>query len=310
MKIDRLLSIVMYLLNREVVSARELAEHYEVSVRTIQRDMDALTFAGIPIMSVKGPHGGFGIMKSYKLDRQLISTNDLYFMLTSLESISVAFRNKEITETLEKVQTLARDYQKKEIDSRKDKLYIDFSDISIGAHGQAVFQDLEMAIDEQRLIEFCYTDSNYKPSQRVLEPMTIAFKWFSWYLFGFCHKRQDYRLFRLSRIRSLTVLKKKFERRDLTFDAFLSRPGTMDLVNMKLKFDPSLRIQIEDYFRGCQIADLDDGFTVEIQAPFSEGLFNMILGYGDKVEVLEPESMREALIERCGSISKIYRGLK
>ena len=90
----------------------------------------------------------------------------------------------------------------------------------------------------------------------------------------------------------------------------MSRPGTIDLINMKLKFDPSLRIQIEDYFRGCEITDMDDGFIIEIQAPFSEGLFNMVLGYGDKVEVLEPESMRQALIERCGSISKIYRGLK
>jgi hypothetical protein len=127
MKIDHLLSIVMYLLNRELVNARELADHFEVSVRTIQRDMDTLTYAGFPVVSIQGPHGGFGIMKSYQLDRQLVDTDDLFFILTSLESVSSTLKSKNMSSTIEKMKTLVRDYQKKEIEKRKDLLYIDLS---------------------------------------------------------------------------------------------------------------------------------------------------------------------------------------
>lgn len=306
MKIDRLLSIVMYLLNRELVSARELAEHYEVSARTIQRDMDALTFAGIPVLSVKGPHGGFGIMKGYKLDRQLINTGDLYFMLTALESIGTVYQNKDLSETLEKVQTLVRDFQKKEFDSRKDKLSIDFSDISISAHGNAVFQDLEKAIHENKLIQFAYTDSNYQKSERTIEPMTIVFKWFSWYLYGFCRKRNDYRLFRLSRIRNLKKLNQTFERRELPFETFISRSANMELVDITLLFDPELKVHVEDFFRQGRITEQANGILVETQFPVNEGFLNMILSYGDKVEVLAPEFFREKIRERCRNIAQKY----
>lgn len=87
MRIDRLLSIIVYLLNRDLVIARELAEKYGVTPRTIQRDIEAICLAGIPIMSVQGPHGGYGIMETYKMDRQLVTVDDLFYIITALSGI-------------------------------------------------------------------------------------------------------------------------------------------------------------------------------------------------------------------------------
>ena len=131
MKIDRLFSELVYLMNRDIVNAREMAEHFEVSVRTVQRDMDTLALAGIPILSLRGVQGGYGIMKEYKLDRQLVNSHDLFFILTSLESISTTLKNREMSTTLDKMKTLVRDYQHTEICSQKERLHIDFSAFSI-----------------------------------------------------------------------------------------------------------------------------------------------------------------------------------
>ena len=311
MKIDRLLSVIMFLLNRDLVSARELAEHFEVSARTIQRDMDALCSAGIPIASVQGSHGGFGIIEGYKLDRQLINTNDLFFMLTSLESISTTLKNKQLTDTVEKIKALAGDFQIREIESQKDKLFIDFSSFSIGKHSGELFGLLEQAIDRNRLLIFNYTDSSFKVTEREIEPMTIVFKWFSWYLFGYCRLRDDYRLFRLSRMENIRMQDHGFERRDMTFQTYCEKHAAFSyqsFVNLTLKFHPSLKIQIEDYFRGSQLEQADDGSLIaRIRMPEDDWILTMILGYGDKVEILEPARYRELIRKKCLEISKKYQ---
>ena len=309
MKIDRLLSIIIYLLNRELVSARELAEHFEVSVRTIQRDMDTLACAGIPILSAQGPHGGFGIIESYKLDRQLVDTDDLFFILTALESISATLKNKQLSFTLEKIKTLVRDYQAKEIDRRKDELFIDFSALSIGKNRKELFYLLEEAIEKNRLVEFTYTNSRYQVSTRIVEPMTIVFKWFSWYLYGFCRLRNDYRLFRLSRMRDVALQQERFTRRSKSFADFSQRTAPeYSLVELTLKFHPSLKVMVEDYFSGAKIESKEDGFVyVQISYPEDEWLYGLILSYGDKVEVVAPQYMRHIILRKSREIAKKYQ---
>jgi len=310
MKIDRLLSIIIYLLNRDLVSARELAEYCEVSVRTIQRDMDALGLAGIPILSIQGAQGGFGIIEGYKLDRQLMNTSDLFFILTALESISSTLKNKQITATLEKVKNLVHDYQATEIDRNKEKLFIDFSAFSIGKNSSELFNLLDESIENNRLIKFTYTDSHFRVSERQVEPMTIVFKWFSWYLFGFCRRRNDYRLFRLSRMENVQQLPERFERRSLDFNEFANHSDpqySQKFIQLKLKFHPSLKIYVEDYFRSGKI-EIDPAgyFIVQIGWPEDEWLYSTILSYGDKVEVLEPAYLREIILQKSLAIARMY----
>ncbi|MBN2090635.1 YafY family transcriptional regulator [candidate division KSB1 bacterium] len=308
MKIDRLLSIVMYLLNRDLVSARELAERFEVSVRTIQRDMDALCSSGIPITSIQGPAGGFGIIEGYKLDRQLVDTDDLFFILTALEGIGTTLQKKEIISTLEKVKTLVHDSQAKEIEQRKEKLLIDFSEISLAKNNCELFYLLEQAIENNNLVSFTYTGGNYKVTERTVEPMTVVFKWYSWYLFAFCRLKNDYRLFRLSRMRDVVLERENFDRRDKNFCDFSKEYYRISFIDLVLKFDSSLKVQVEDYFRTGKLEyDEHDNITVHIRFPEDEWLYGLILSYGDKVEVLQPAYMRDIILKRSQGIVKKYQ---
>ena len=311
MKIDRLFSELVYLMNRDVVAAREMAEHFEVSTRTIQRDMETLGLAGIPLLSLRGAQGGYGIMDGYKLDRQLMNTHDLFFILTSLESISSTLSNKEMGMTLEKMKTLVRDYQQKEIASQKEQFYIDFSAFSIGKNSKELFALLQQGIETRFLIEFSYIDSNFKTTHRVIEPMTILFKWFSWYLYGFCCLRKDYRIFRLSRMQDVQLTDTHFTRKNKGLSQFLeeteatSSQYSEDII---LKFHPSAKTHIEDYLQGSRMKNDSDGnIILHLQLPENEWLYSMILSYGDMVEVLAPAHLRETIREKSLNILKKYQ---
>lgn len=314
MKIDRLFSELVYLMNRDVVAAREMAEHFEVSIRTIQRDMDTLALAGIPLLSLRGAQGGYGIMEGYKLDRQLVNTHDLFFILTSLESISSTLSNKEMGKTLEKMKTLVRDYQQREIASQKEQFYIDFSSFSIGKNSKELFALIQKGIEMHFLIEFNYTDSNYKTTHRIIEPMAILFKWFSWYLYGFCCLRKDYRIFRLSRMQNVQLTNKHFARKDKDITQFLEEidaTSSQYSEDITLKFLPSAKTHVEDYLHGSRMENDSDGnIILHLQLPENEWLYSMILSYGDLVEVLAPTHLREIIREKSLKILKKYQDIK
>jgi predicted DNA-binding transcriptional regulator YafY len=311
MKIDRLFAELTYLMNREVVSARKLADRFEVSIRTIQRDMDTLALAGMPVVALRGPKGGYGIMKEYKLDRQLINTSDLFFILTSLESICATLENKKMGQTLEKIKTLVGDYQKNEISAQKEQLQIDFSAFSVGRNRQEVFALLQKSIETCQLIEFGYTDSFHKETQRTVEPMTLTFKWFSWYLYGFCRLRNDYRFFRLSRIRNTRPGRHQFTRRRKSLEQYMEDSHaamTRNAPEIKLKFHPSMKANVDDYWQESQMEIDAEGYPIiTVQIPENDWLYGMILSYGDRVEVLEPAHLRKIIRQKSLAMVKKYQ---
>lgn len=313
MKIDRLFAELVYLMNRDVVNARDMAGHFEVSTRTVQRDMDTLLMAGIPVSSYRGAKGGYGIMKEYKLDRQLVNTNDLFFILTSLEGISSALSNREMGTTLDKMRTLARDYQKTEMELQREKFRIDFSAFSIGKNSPHIFDLVRNAIDRNRLIEFNYTSTKFERTKRTIEPMTLIFQWFSWYLYGFCLLRNDYRLFRLSRMEDITALERHFKRREKTIDQYNremeSAAGKYE-TEIVLKFHPKARVYVEDYLKGDNIEyDRDENIILKLKMPEDDWLYGMILSYGEMVEVLSPLHVRNIILEKSMAITGKYRKL-
>lgn len=310
MKISRLFSILIYLLNRELVSASELAERFEVSVRTIQRDIDTLCYSGIPVLSVQGVRGGYGIVDNYKLDRQMIDTSDLFFILTALESMGTTYQNKKITSTLEKVKAFVQDCHQSELDAFKHKLDIDFSALSLGKKGSELFCILDQAIDDNHLVEFTYTNVKQETTHRKVEPMTIAFKWFSWYLFGYCHLRNDFRLFRLSRIQNIQMLKDRFERKEKQLSDCSSDVWGFSFVDLVLKFHPSMNVFVTDYFRNANLEIQDDGYIkVGLRYPDDVSMYGMILSYGDRVEVIEPENVRKSIGQMCTNMARKYHKL-
>ncbi len=311
MKIDRLFSELVYLVNRDVASAKDMAERFEVSVRTVQRDMDTLSLAGIPVLSLRGAKGGYGIMKGYKLDRQLVDSGDIFFILTSLEGISSTLNNREMKSTIEKMKSLVTGYRENELSIRKEKFQIDFSAFNTGKNSPEIFNLLQDAIDKNTMIEFGYSSGKFEKTRRRVEPMTLLFKWFSWYLYGYCHLRNDFRLFRLSRMDNTVLLDKTFKRKEKSFEQYdreaYSKSGKPQ-TEIVLKFHPKAKAHVEDYLKDGEIEyDSDNSLIVKLSMPEDDWLYGMVLSFGELVEVLEPPHVRKIILEKSINIAEKYR---
>ncbi|HPE90533.1 MAG TPA: YafY family protein [Spirochaetia bacterium] len=310
MKIDRLLSIVVYLLNRELASASALAERFGVSVRTIQRDMDAINLAGIPVMSVQGPSGGYGIMDGFKLDRRLVSPEDLFYIITALNGIAGTLDDGHIAGALETVRGLLPSHGDEGLRRREERLHVDFSALGGGPAQRDAFRVVQAAVEEGRLLEFEYTSNRLESTRRVVEPMTVVFKWRAWYLFGYCRLRGDYRLFRASRIRGPVMLSERFARRPKAFEEFerdYDPARTGKLVEMRLRFSPEMAPLVEEYHNEEDLERRDDGSIVVRTAMPEDGwMYGYVLSYGHFVEVLEPERLRAVIKDAAGRIRSLY----
>jgi predicted DNA-binding transcriptional regulator YafY len=309
-KTDRLLSIIIYLLNRDLVTARELAERFEVSVRTIQRDMETINLAGIPIITIQGPSGGYGIMDNFKLDRQYVSTDDLFFIITALHSIEASLPSGNISGTIEKMKNLLPDRTAPSFDERKEKLSIDFSAFGGSQQQRETFGILDRAIEHDTLVRFTYRNNRMEETERTVEPMTLAFKWRSWYLYGYCRLREDYRIFRLGRIRDVTVLDRRFKRREKSFDQFSEETAqwkSSNWIDFTLKFDPFIRPIVEEFYPEEDREEQPDGsLIVHTSMPEDGWVYGLILSYGKYVEVLAPMRLREVVRDAAFDIAALY----
>ncbi len=309
MRIDRMLSIVVILLNRRKITARELSDRFEVSLRTIYRDIEAINLSGIPVISNQGMDGGYEIPENYKLGHQYLSLSDLRAILTALKGINAALEDKEIELIFEKVQCLLPDSEK--TGSAHDAETLVFDTLGWGRQEKSAhrIQNLYEAIKNRQLVEIDYRDGYGKASQRLFEPMTLIQKGFSWYLFGFCRDKKDFRLFKLTRIKSVKLLSGRLERRPGHYrqmaTEWLSPEKNLEVV---LKFSSRLRHRIGDYHEEAEILAEDvDSITVKTLFPYGEWLFATILAYGPDVEVLSPHFLKDELKYRIHRMTSLYQ---
>ncbi|MBS6516347.1 MAG: HTH domain-containing protein, partial [Bifidobacterium longum] len=178
MKIERLIGIIFYLINRECVTTNELAQKFEVSRRTILRDIDTLTLAGIPIYSELGVNGGYIINKDFKVDEKIIDNNNKEYILLALNSLRTVYGNKKVIETYEKMKHLYNDVN---INTLPD---VDFSVVTESPQIMGCVDLINKATKEQRTIKFTYTNSAGNTKKVFLNPLHTYYRWYSWYVFG------------------------------------------------------------------------------------------------------------------------------
>ncbi len=301
-------------MNHEVVPAVVLAKRFGVSVRTIQRDIQTIELAGIPIVAMQGSQGGYGILKSYRMDRQLVRANELCHIIIALQSVCKTLADSHMETTLEKMKTLLFPSDLEKLDEQHSKLSIDFSLLGGFPHNHDVIQIVRKAIDTQHLLSFSYTNNNLKQTQRVVEPMTLAFRWRSWYLFAWCRLRKEYRLFKLTRIYSPQILSQSFERKSLTFAEFEENQRqlkNMPMIDLTLRFEPIMRPLVEEYYDQAISHELDDGsLVVKMQIPDDQWVYGFILSYGPYVTVIEPEHVRQAIVSLAREVVNKYEQQK
>lgn len=308
MKVDRLISIIMILLDKERVGAQELADIFEVSPRTIYRDIDAINMAGIPVRGASGVGGGFEIMQNYKVDKTVFSTTDLSAILMGLSSLSNMMRGSELINALAKVKSFIPADQAKDIELKANQIYIDLSPWMGSINIQPYLEIIKTALQESKLVSFDYADRYGNKTARTAEPYQLVLKSSHWYFQGYCHKRNAFRLFRLSRISNLqmneeTFTPREYQKPQLDFADILASMQT----KIKIRIHSSVMDRVLDY---CTYEDLspDGNEHYIVNFPFIENeyYYNVLLSFGDKCECLEPLHIREEMKRRVHDIAALY----
>ena len=308
MRIDRMLGIIVLLLNRDKISARCLAERFEVSVRTIYRDIESINMAGIPIVSYSGNNGGYGIMENYRLDRQVLTLEDMSSIITALKGVGNSLGDTELDTIAEKILSLVPHDKVGGLKKRFEEVVIDITPWGFKQKSKEQLKLIQQAIADNIMIKFSYRNMRGEILERTVEPMTMIFKGHAWYLFAYCTIRNDFRLFRLSRIDSLETTHKKFIRKNDTYKDFFAGENPANAVNLILKFAPEARIKVEEYFDESSVKFLQDGSIVaSVSLPEDEWMYSFILGFGETVEVVHPPHIREIIQNKAEKIFSIYK---
>lgn len=299
MKTGRLFEILYILIDRKNISAGELAKRFEVSVRTIYRDIDALCAAGIPIFTQKGKGGGIRILDGFIFDKSILSENEQNEILVGLQSLKAA-QYPDIDDALSKFASL---FNKEQI----NWIEIDFSYWGSREDEKNKFNHIRNAILKKQVIKFKYFNSYGQESNRTLEPVRILFKSRNWYLYGYCRDKQDYRLFKLTRIADLTVSNEYFNR-SFTGNIFTEQPKPkFNVTETVCKIEKVMSYRVLDEFHPKNITKNEDGsFTVKIKFPEDEWLYSYLLSYGCYIEVLEPPHLRDIIHNRLKEAVKKY----
>lgn len=308
MKIDRLVSMIMILLNQERVGAQELADMFEVSPRTIYRDIDTINMAGIPVCSIPGVGGGFEIMPKYKIDRTVFSTADLSAIMMGLSGLSDMMLGNELINALAKVKSVIPSDKAKDVELKVNQISIDLSPWMGNRNIQASFEMIKMALQENRMLTFEYIAHHGNKTARMVEPYQLVLKSSHWYLQGYCHERSDYRFFRLSRISNLQMIEETFAPRDdqkpsLAFAEILETMQT----KIKIRIHKSVMDRVLDF---CSyeyfFPDGDEHYMVSFPFIENDYYYDILLGFGDKCECLEPLSIRTEMKRKIYEIAAIY----
>ena len=308
MKVDRLVSIIMILLEKKRISAQELADRFEVSPRTIYRDIDAINMAGIPVRSMSGVGGGFEIMPEYKMDKRVFSTAELSALIMGLSSLSGMVRGEELLSALAKVRSFIPADKAKETELKANQICIDLSPWMGNRNIQFYLEIIQTALQERKLLSFAYVDGHGKQTERTVEPYQLVLKGSHWYFQGYCRFRQDYRLFRLSRISNLQLNAETFAPREyrkpvLDYSEALEAMQT----RIRLRIHKSIMDRVLD-FCGFEYFTPDGAEHYLVEYPFIENdyYYDMLLSFGQACECLAPTRIREELKRRAQAIAEIY----
>lgn len=314
MKLERLLAIVMLLLNRKQINAKELAEYFEVSQRTIYRDIEAINQAGIPIISFMGAEGGFGIMENYKLSKNFLDDYEINSLITALKNLNNTVSNKKISLTLEKLESMKPCKRLEDNQRNTIPINIDYNNWNSNNRDKDKLKSLNKAIYEKRIICFDYINIKGEYTHRIVEPLSLLLKDFSWYLQGYCRSKEDYRLFKVKRMRGVTMTEDSFNRNIPPLEAldYLEEwYRDKAVINVTLKFKAGAGARVVDSFNEEQIEFLGDGtIKVDFTAPEDNWLFELILGFGSQVEVMEPNHLRRLIRQKAVEIRDIYKADK
>lgn len=293
---SRLFEMINILLERKSVTAAELAERFEISSRTVYRDIEALAQAGVPIYAERGRYGGIRIMDGYTVDKSLLSEGERDDIISALQGFAAIIGKDEAIEKLSGFFG----------SENKSWLEVDLS--PWGSSGQDIFKTIRGAIAEKRSVCFDYYNSRGEMSAREILPVKLKFKSRTWYCEGFCLEKKAVRIFRLSRMKRVRASENYFKNDDITQDTVEEEFSPIaESTRIKLKISGEMAFRVYDDFNEEEIKRLENGdFEVSSEYPIDGWVYGLILSYGGSAELIEPQFMREKLKRISESIKDKY----
>jgi len=288
MQINRLLEIVYILLDKKKVTAKMLSECFEVSQRTIYRDIDVLSSAGIPVYTNKGKGGGISLLDNFVLNKSMLSDKEQVDILSSHHGLN-ALNISEVEPVLKKLAIIFDKNNTNWID-------VDFSSWGSDSIELEKFNILKNSILNQNIVSFEYFGSNCERSERTIEPIRIIFKGQGWYIYGFCRTKNEFRIFKITRIKNLKSSKETFKRRNI--EEIWSKPKEENnrTIKIVLRIEEKMAFRMYDEFDQASISKSTDGnFIVTTNLLENEWLYGYLMSYGNSAEILEPMHVREII---------------
>ncbi|WKY46593.1 YafY family protein [Eubacteriaceae bacterium ES3] len=300
MKIDRLIGILTHLLQKDTVTAPELAEKFEVSRRTINRDIEDLCKAGIPIVTKQGIGGGISIMKEFKLERTLLTKSEMQDILAGIRSLDSANGSNQYGQLMEKLSLGSSDFL-----TGDQSILIDLS----SWYKESLAPKIELirtAIDDQKILRFRYFSMSGE-SDREIEPYFLIFQWANWYLWGWCLTREDFRLFKLNRMEELIISQEMFKKRKVEIPDLSSENVFKPNIRVKALFDANCKWRLIEEFGTQSFIEQNDGnLLFHFNYSDKDNLISWLMTFQDKVVLLEPLSIRDEMKEILARMQTNY----
>lgn len=296
MKLDRLIGIITTLQQKGKVTAPYLAEKFEVSKRTINRDIETICLAGIPVVTEQGAGGGISIMQGFSLDTTVFTEEELrsvFVGLKTLDSVSKDSKSALLTEKIGGVIPV------------EENMLIDLSSFYKDSLSEKI-ELLKKAIDNRKKVTFRYYYEKGEET-KLIEPAIVVFKWSNWYIFGFCPDRDDFRMYKLTRLWELSVTDESFEPRVVPEETLCFNGATEDKMSVAALYESSEKFRLVDEYGPYSFRAAEDGrLYSELGFRSEESALRWFLSFGSKVEILSPESFRQTFNNELRRIIKIY----
>lgn len=303
MRTDRLYALTLYLLNHGKTPASELAGHFEVSVRTIQRDIDTLCQAGIPVYAVTGINGGYGITNNFRMNNQLVSKDDFAYITTALYGLKTVTGNWMDSGIFEKIKAVSG--------NSNTGLVLDFSMLREG--DSLLLKSLQSAVLNQKAVKFSYTNNKGETKVHFAEPVAVIYKWYAWYMLAYDREKEDYRVYKLVRMDSVNVTNQDFSKKHIAAEEILLRfdnayKSSDIYTKARLHCYNNAIYRLKEYLNGKVIKTFEDGSAiVEINIIENQQWWvGVVLSQGKDAKVLEPEHIKKRIIGYAKDILFLY----
>ena len=307
MKYQMMLKILFLLLARKKVSAKYIADRYELSLRTVYRYIDELSLADVPIYNIRGRNGGYAISDNYKIPSNFLTEEESEKVIQTLTELNGELGSQVLDSAISKIASISK--------QSSGELHINFGNLVIDGSGWGTgdmygetIKIIQKAIEESLVVSISYRDRDGEVTEREIEPHTLILKQGLWYAYSYCRLRNTFRLFKVGRIEKIMLLNETYIRRETediktTLNTFYdSQPEDIDLL-----IDNSIRPDVEEWLGVNKISVSQSGkITASVKLPISDYLTAKILSFGNKMKVLSPEKLKKAVIKTAESVKVLY----